>query len=161
ASNASTISDDQEEPSQQRLIADNLRGMPLKALLDLAIERIEAKDAKEALDICKIARESDPENADVRAAAIWASTLKSGADLKVLTVELDELIQSADRALLRYVRGLLRRRLGEDKGALNDFRRAFEIDPGLERAKREVDAVERPSTDKPAQSGLLKRLFGR
>jgi hypothetical protein len=112
------------------------------------------------LDICKIAREADPESSDARAVAIWASTLGSGADLKVLTVELDELIQAGDRALCRYVRGLLRRKLGEDKGALHDFRRAAELDPSFEQAKREVAAFER-TIEKPAQGGLFKRLFGR
>jgi hypothetical protein len=91
---------------------------------------------------------------------VWASSLKQGADIKVLEVELDDLILEKDGAKARYVRGLLRKRLSEDKGALADFKKAIELDSTWERASREAAALEK-RTEKPAEKGLMKRLFGR
>lgn len=151
---------EKEEPSQQRLIAEAVRGMPLPSLIKLALERLDEKDSKGALEICKIAREADPNSSEVRAIAIWAASQRPGADLKLFTIELDEAIQEGDGVLLRIVRSALRRRLGEDKGAVADARRAVELDPSHERAKRELANLER-LTSEAAQTGLIKRLFRR
>lgn len=134
--------------------------MPLPSLIKLALERLDEKDSKGALEICKIAREADPNSSEVRAIAIWAASQRPSADLKLFTIELDEAIQEGDSVLLRIVRSALRRRLGEDKGAITDARRAVELDPTHERAKRELANLER-LTSEAAQTGLIKRLFRR
>lgn len=151
---------EKEEPSQQRIIAEAIREMPLPSLIKLALDRLDEKDSKGALEVCKIAREADPNNSDVRAIAIWAASQRPAADVKLFTIELDEAIQEADSVLLRIVRGALRRRLGEDRGAITDMRRAVELDPTSERAKRELAVLER-ATSEAAQTGIIKRLFGR
>ncbi|MFO0617795.1 MAG: hypothetical protein U0414_34710 [Polyangiaceae bacterium] len=151
---------EKEEPSQQRLIAEAVRGMPLASLIKLALDRLDEKDSKGALEVCKIAREADPNNNDVRAIAIWAASQRPSADLKLFTIELDEAIQEKDSSLARIVRGVLRRRLGEDRGAVADLRRAVELDPTSERAKRELAQLERV-TSEAANTGIIKRLFRR
>jgi hypothetical protein len=134
--------------------------MPLPSLIKLALERLDEKDSKGALEVCKIAREADPNNSDVRAIAIWAASQRPSADLKLFTVELDEAIQEADSVLARIVRGVLRRRLGEDRGAVADLRKAVELDPTSDRAKKELAQLERV-TSEAANTGIIKRLFRR
>lgn len=140
--------------------------MPTKDVIALAIERIEEKELIGALEICRIAREADPESEEVRSTAIWARSLQPGADLKVFSIELDEALRGDDKLVVtRFVRALLRKRLGEDSGAVADLKRILEIDPKHERAQKELAALEKragkPADAQKSDPGLLKRLFRR
>jgi hypothetical protein len=95
------------------------------------------------------------------ATCAWASSLEPHPELKALTVDLDELIREKDAlSLPRYVRGLLRKRLGDSAGATSDFRRVLELDPDHELAQRELPAPGSGAI-KRGDSGFLKRLFRR
>lgn len=103
----------------------------------------------------------DLEGLEVRALHVWARSLDSHPELKSLAVELDDLVrQRDDVATTRFVRGLLRMRLGNEASAESDFRRVLEIEPGHEGARRELRAVETAGV-KRGESGFLKRLLRR
>ena len=158
--------DETEQDSQKRVIAEAIRGLPTKSLVALAIERIEEKDGQGALEVCRIAREADPENAEIRAAAIWARSLQPSAPLKEFSVELDEALREDEHLLVsRFVRGMLRKRLGEDSGALSDFKKVIAIEPGHQQAAREIalldPARKGPEGGQKGETGFLKRLFRR
>lgn len=157
--------DESDQDSQKRVIAEAIRGLPTKSLVSLAVERIDEKDGQGALEVCRIAREADPENAEIRAAAIWARSLQPSAPLKEFSIELDEALRDDETLLMaRFVRGLLRKRLGEDSGALSDFRKVVAVEPAHQAALREIALLEptRKSPDgQKGDSGFLKRLFRR
>ncbi len=162
---AKSDDDGPSEDSKRRIIAEAMRGMPIQKLVAQAIERVEEKEVEAALEICRIARESDPESAEVRSVAIWARSLESGADLKVFSLDLDEALRADEKLVVtRFVRGVLRKRLGEDSGALADFKKVLELEPTHPGARREMLLLEPKSQDDVRQkgdTGFLTRLFRR
>lgn len=156
------------EESSRRLVSDTVKAMPVEALLKLAREKIHEKEAATATEVCEIARQrlEDEGKADsaigveVSALRCWSRSLEPHPDLKGLTVELDDLIRADDgHATVRYVRGILRKRLGNEAGSLSDFRRVVEIEPDHPGARQELSAA--PKSIKPGETGFLKRLFRR
>lgn len=157
---------DELQDSQKRLIAEAVRGKPTKELVAMALSQVDDKELAGALEICRVAREAEPESEEVRSAAMWARSHQPGADLKVFTIELDEALRDDDKLVVtRFVRAMLRKRLGEDNGAIADLKRLLEIDPGHDRARKELERLDKPTKPDEARDkgdpGFLKRLFRR
>lgn len=157
------------EESSRRLVADTLRAMPVDSLMKLAREKIDAKEATMASEVCEVALKklsdagetTDARFAEVLTLGVWARAVDPHPDLKALAFELDDLIRERDDlALPRFVRGSLRKRLGNEAGAISDFRRVLEIDPSHDAAQNEARGLE-PRTVKRGETGFLKRLFRR
>ncbi len=140
-----------------------LRGLSTSALFDLAQTRLQAHDLDGALEACLWAREADPGNLEIAALDAWIRGQRAGADLKGLTIELDELLSaSPDHRNARYYRALLRKRLGDNAGAIRDLRLLQKRTPPDAEATKALEALE--ALEEPAQkprSGLLGWLFKR
>jgi hypothetical protein len=158
------------EESTRRLVSDTIRALPPEALLKLAREKLDEKEPTMAVEVSEVGLKKLSEAGDTRCTAYselvatraWASSLEPHPQLKALTVDLDELIREKDAlSLPRYVRGLLRKRLGDSAGATSDFRRVLELEPGHELALRELPSVDTGVVSKRGETGFLKRLFRR
>jgi hypothetical protein len=169
AAAAEAASSEPGEESSRRLVSDTIRALPVPALMKLAREKIHEKEATMAAAVCETALKKvteagqleELEGLEVRALHVWARSLDSHPELKSLAVELDDLVrQRDDVATSRFVRGLLRMRLGNEASAESDFRRVLELEPGHEGARRELRAVETAGV-KRGESGFLKRLLRR
>lgn len=138
----------------------SLRGLSASALIALARERLLARDIDGAQEACLWSRNADPENQDVAVLEIWIRAQRAGVDLKGLTIELDELLSSSpDHRDARYYRAMLRKRLGDNAGAVRDLRLLQKRTPPDAEATKALEALEEPSA-KP-KSGLLGWLFKR
>ncbi|MFO0552137.1 MAG: hypothetical protein U0271_27370 [Polyangiaceae bacterium] len=159
-----------EEPSEEstrRLVSDTLKTMTPSALAKLAREKLDEKDSTTCAEVAdfaigKLESEKDTETAVFRelvALRAWARLTDPHSSLKAATLDLDDAIRAAkdSEPLLRYVRGLLRKRLGDNAGALSDFKRVLELEPTHAAAKKETEALGTTQ----AKGGLLKKLFGR
>lgn len=134
--------------------------LPPATLLEMAEARIESKDIDGAFRCWQLAHQAGATDPDALALGIWIRSVQSGADVKPLMVEIDELLHDgAPLVKPRFVRGLLRRRLGDAVGAARDFERVIDLEPGHTGAVRELAALE----DRQAKptGGLLSRLFKR
>ncbi len=158
------------EESSRRLIADAVRGLSHEALVKLAREKIDEKDPSTAAEICALALarlegdgQLDSDQAkEISLIGVWARSLEPHPDLKALTVELDDLIRERDdRALARLVRGRIRKKLGNDPGALSDYRRVLELEPDNAEAKAELASLDEAKPTRRGETGFLKRLFRR
>jgi len=158
------------EESSRRVVADAIRSLSPSAAKQLVREKIEEKDAAVAADVCEITMKKLSEGgqtdsddfAEITALHAWARSLEAHPDLKSLTLELDELIRANDSlALPRFVRGQLRKRLGDEGGATSDYRRVLEIDPAHEDARKSLPPPAATATIKRGETGFLKRLFRR
>jgi hypothetical protein len=158
--------EDEAMASGRRLLAE-LSSTPLVDLVALARAKMDEKDHSGAASVCEIARKRletetpDPAVGDKLVALYaWSRASLPHPDLKALTIGLDDLIRERDLdPLPRFVRGLLRKRLGDGPGSQADFRRVLELEPGHALAKKEVSE---PAEEKPArrgETGFLKRLF--
>lgn len=174
APEAGPDADTPAEESSRRLVADTIRALPFEALKQLVREKIQEKEATMAAEVCEIAlarlderdagpdaKDSSVDRAELVALHAWARSLEAHPDLKGLAMELDERIRERDDLVLpRLVRGVLRKRLGNEAGAASDFRRVLELEPGHEGAKKELASFDVPSV-KRGETGFLKRLFRR
>lgn len=130
------------------------------ALHQLAMTKLGERDYEGALEACASARLAAPGEADYGALSVWIRFQMSGADLKSLSVEIDDLLREHEgHVQARYYRAMLRRKLGDDASALRDLRRVLELSPTHAEAARELAALEPPKA--PARSGLLGWLFKR
>lgn len=168
----SSATDDLEDPpaegSTKRLLAETIRALPTPALAKLAREKIDEREAELAAEVAEIGikkladqgeAESD-EGFEMVALHVWARALSPHPDLKALAVELDDLIRQRDAVVLpRLVRGMLRKRLGNEAGSSSDFRRVLEIEPGHELARVELQSE--PRSVRRGETGFLKRLLRR
>jgi hypothetical protein len=137
-----------------------LRGLSTSALFELAGTRLLARDIDGALEACLWSREADPRSVDVAALDAWIRAQRAGADLKGLTIELDELLStSPDHRDARYYRAMLRKRLGDNAGAIRDLHLLQKRTPPDAEATKALEALEEPAP-KP-RSGLLGWLFKR
>jgi hypothetical protein len=129
-------------------------------LFQLAVNHLAERDLVGALDACTMARKAAPGEPDYIALSAWIRYQMPGADIKALAVELDEVL-SANEAHVqaRYYRAVLRRRLGDDLGAIRDLRRVIEVFPTHSEASRELAALD-PRRPKE-RAGLFGRLFKR
>jgi hypothetical protein len=138
----------------------SLRGLSASALFERAGARLLERDLEGAEEACAWARRADPDNQEIDVLAIWIRAQSAGADLKTLTIELDELLTAApDHRNARYHRALLRKRLGDNTGAVRDLRRVLELRPSDAEAAKALEALEGPA-EKP-RSSLLGWLFKR
>ncbi len=146
-----------EPASGLRIAVDPL--LPVAELLRAAEEKLQMKDVAAALELAERAYAKEPDSSDAAALRALARLQLPGADAKALAVELDERVTD-DRPHLRarHARALLRRRLGDDAGAMRDLRRVLELDPGHADAARELAVLE---SRQAAPGGLLSRLFRR
>ncbi|HTJ84392.1 MAG TPA: hypothetical protein VL400_21890 [Polyangiaceae bacterium] len=164
--------EDEATASGRRLLSE-LSSSPIVDLIAMARAKLDEKDAEAASSICTIAlgrvavELDDDKPADagltdkVIALDAWARSALPHPDLKALAVSLDDRIRARDvDALPRYVRGLLRKRLGDGTGAQADFRRVLELEPDHALAKKEV-AGQSPEAARRDEPGFLKRLFRR
>ncbi|NUO50520.1 MAG: hypothetical protein HOV80_16820 [Polyangiaceae bacterium] len=160
------------EESSRRLIADAVRGLTHEALLKLAKEKIDEKDPTTAAEICalglnRLSEDGKADSAEARALTlvhVQARSLEPHPELKTLAVELDDLIRQSDNvALARFLRGKIRKKLGNDPGAISDFRRVLELDPQNAEAKNELATLEEGAKGgaRRGETGFLKRLFRR
>ncbi|MEP7121327.1 MAG: hypothetical protein ABJE95_10475 [Byssovorax sp.] len=137
-----------------------LRGLSATALAEIAGTRLAARDYDGALEACLWSREVEPGNVEIAALDAWIRGQRAGADLKGLTIELDELLSaSPDHRNARYYRALLRKRLGDNAGAIRDLRLLQKRTPPDAEAITALEALEEP-TQKP-RTGLLGWLFKR
>jgi hypothetical protein len=137
-----------------------LRGLSAPALFEIAGTRLHARDLDGALEACLWSREIDPGNVEIAVLDAWIRAQRAGADLKGLTIELDELLStSPDHRNARYYRALLRKRLGDNAGAIRDLRLLQKRTPPDAEATKALEALEEPA-QKP-RSGLLGWLFKR
>jgi hypothetical protein len=138
----------------------SLRGLSASALFTLARERLRARDIDGAQEACVWSRDADPENQDLAVLEIWIRSHRAGVDLKGLTIALDELLSvSPEHRDARYYRAMLRKRLGDNAGAVRDFRLLQKRSPPDAEATKALEALEEPSA-KP-RGGLLGWLFKR
>lgn len=134
--------------------------LPPATLLEMAEARIESKDIDGAFQCWQLAHHAGATDPDALALGVWIRSMQSGADVKPLMIEIDELLHDgAPLVKPRFVRGLLRRRLGDAVGAARDFERVIDLEPGHAGAVRELAALEDRQV-KPT-GGLLSRLFKR
>lgn len=168
----STIVDEPSggEESSRRLIADAVRGLTHEATVKLAREKIDEKDPTTAAEICALVlarlegdgKGTSAEAKEIALIGIWARSLEPHPDLKSLTIELDDLIRERDdRPLARLVRGRIRKKLGNDPGALSDYRRVLELQPDNAEAKTELASLGDQKPARRGEAGFLKRLFRR
>lgn len=165
-----------ESESSRRIVPEALRALEPSVLRTMAEEKLAGKEPSLALQACEAALtklrsgegDAGPEGTlfhEITALAAAARAQEPQANLKALTIELDELIRARDDvALTRAVRGRVRRRLGDSPGATSDYRRVLELvsaGSALEtEAKRELVELE-PKSPGRGQTGFLKRLFKR
>jgi hypothetical protein len=159
------------EESSRRLIADAVRGLTHEALLKLAKEKLDEKDPTTAAEICalglsRLTEDKKADSAEARELTlvhVHARSLEPHPELKTLAVELDDMIRQSDNvALARLLRGKIRKKLGNDPGAISDFRRVLELDPQSAEAKTELASLEEGKpTARRGETGFLKRLFKR
>src|SRR5262249_45005755 len=102
-----------------------------------------------------------PESPDLVALSVWARAALGGADVKALSIELDELLQAAETHVqARYYRAMLRKRLGDGAGMQRDLTRVLRLAPDHAGAARERAAAAPGHADAP-RSSLLNRIFKR
>ncbi|HZO16211.1 MAG TPA: hypothetical protein VFB62_23215 [Polyangiaceae bacterium] len=100
----------------------------------------------EAIRLAQLACNGAPDNPDYLASAIWIRACMPGADLKVVCLDLDDLLlHHASHVQARYYRGVLRRRLGYDSAAKQDFERVLADDPEHGGARDHLEELSRPN----------------
>lgn len=161
--------DDEGEASSRRLVNEAIRSLPNEALLKLANEKLTEKEPGMAAAVAELAIARLSESGDTKsdlycelvARHAQAKSLEPHPDLKSLALALDEVVRTRDdMALVRFVRGQVRKRLGNESGYASDMRRVLELDPNHEEAKK-ATVQDATKTVKAGQTGFLKRLFGR
>jgi hypothetical protein len=130
------------------------------ALYQLAMTKLGEHDLEGALEACSSARLAAPGEPDYGALSVWIRLQMSGADLKSLSVEIDDLLREHEgHVQARYYRALLRRKLGDDTAAIRDLTRVLELSPSHAEAARELEIL--APRKAPARTGLLGWLFKR
>jgi hypothetical protein len=151
----------QAAPPIEAPAPDPLAGLSLSELVERARDRLSERDPRGAIAACEAARKLAPDDADVIALESWARSQLGGADLKALTVALDEMLNGSEGHVEgRFYRALLRKRLGDGTGASRDLRRVLELASDHEGAKRELAAFEAKQKAQERPS-LFGRLFKR
>lgn len=126
------------------------------AMFDLALKRLADGDRQGAFHACQQAREIDPDQPDYAVLATWIRAILGGSNLEACVCDLDKLLESCpDHVPALFYRGYLRRRTGDESGAVTDLHRVLELDPTHEDAKRELKRIERRSPPK-RPSGLYQ-----
>jgi hypothetical protein len=144
---------------------DAFAGMSADELFWLARECLSERDMEGALEACCAGLRGEPEDLNLRALEAWARAQNGGADIKVLTVQLDEVL-GADEGHVeaRYYRGMLRKRLGDEDGSLRDLRLVMELSPEHEGASLALAAAEQRAkrrSERPSTPSERPSLFGK
>jgi hypothetical protein len=109
-----------------------------QALYELSQQRVEA-----ALELCQRACAAEPNNWDYLASSVGIRAALPRPDLKVLLLDLDFIVrEDGEHVAARYYRGLLRRRMGLDDGARQDFLRVLELEPDHPAAKAAIATLD-------------------
>jgi cytochrome c-type biogenesis protein CcmH/NrfG len=125
-------------------------------MYDLALKRLAAGDRQGALVACKQAQEIDPDQPDYAVLATWIRAILGGSNLESCVCDLDKLLKRRpDHVPALFYRGYLRRRTGDESGAVADLSRVLQLDPAHEDAKRELKRIERRAPAK-RPSGLYQ-----
>jgi hypothetical protein len=158
---STTLRSEPEPPAKEPEPPDPFAGKTAVELLTLARERLAERDAKAAVAACEAARKHAPEDCDVIALGAWARFQAGSADVKALTIELDELLAAQQKHVpARYYRAMLRKRLSDQAGCVRDLRQVLELDPGHADATRELAALDtKQGGDEP--KSFMNRLFKR
>ena len=142
-------------------VDDDIAGLPPRELFQLALARLSSRDLTAALVACDLAKCASPEEPDFIVLSVWIRAQMAGADLKVLCVELDEVVTARERNVnARYYRALIRKRMGEREAAVADLKRVLELTPQHVEAKRELGNLEGSLSD-GARPSLFGKLFKR
>jgi len=129
---------------------------PAHAMYDLAMKRLAEGDRQGALAACQLAREIDPDQPDYAVLATWIRAVIGGSNLESCVNDLDKLLETRpDHVPALFYRGYLRRRTGDETGAVTDLHRVLELDPTHQDAMRELKRIERRSPAK-RPSGLYQ-----
>ena len=140
---------------------DPFAGMSAPELFWLASECLAERDVLGAVEACEAGLRQVPEDPDLAALGAWARSQFGAADLKALSIELDEVLGAHEAHVeARYYRGMLRKRLGDEAGSLRDLQRVVEIAPDHEGACQEISTFDVKSEGKERPS-LFGRLFKR
>lgn len=150
--------DDAEAPLTE---ADPFLGKSAGELLDAARVMLAAKNKAGVAAACEAARRAAPGDADVIANATWVRFQAGAADVKVLAIELDELLaEHQGHVQGLFYRAMLRKRLSDQQGAIRDLRAVLALDADHEGARRELSALE-PKAPPKERPSLFGRLFKR
>jgi tetratricopeptide (TPR) repeat protein len=113
----------------------------------------------------RLATESDPEQAEYGAFLAWIESHKPGR------TEFDSLVKLLNEAVrrepnnerIRWYRGQMYKRVGQDSRAANDFRQILELNPRHTEAAREIRLYEmrRTSSRPPTPSKGIGKWFKR
>jgi tetratricopeptide (TPR) repeat protein len=111
------------EPSpESRMAPDELHERALYALHRQAPET--------AARLCDRATELAPDDLELLATSVWIRSHLARPDLKVLMLDLDDvLLVEPDHVTARYYRAMLRRRLGQDAAARQDLEKVLALEP--------------------------------
>jgi hypothetical protein len=131
-------------------------------------------DLAKAEELCALAVRLDAQP-DYVALLAWVESLKPANQSQEATRRLEATLTSAieksercERAI--FYRATLRKRLGDHRGAMGDFRRAFELNPRNLDAQREIrlfemrlqrdgEATTKPQAAPPGKPSLIGRFF--
>lgn len=117
---------------------------PAHTMYELAIQRLADGDRKGALAACQLARDIDPDQPDYVVLATWIRAILGGANLEACVNDLDKVLEvRPDHVPALFYRGYLRRRTGDEPGAIEDLRRVLELDATHTDAIRELRRIER------------------
>ncbi len=125
-------------------------------------------DMKQAEELCMLALDADPRQADYIALLAWLQALKpqkqDAQSTQQIVVELSRAIQisqACERAF--FYRALLLKRLGQEPQSMKDFKRALELNPRNLDAQREIRLFNMRGGAKGAPKddggGLFGKLF--
>jgi hypothetical protein len=129
-------------------------------LLSLATDCVKERDWSGAIQACDLGCKHAPADPDLTALGAWSRSHVADADLKVLVIQLDEVLLSHEAHVdARFYRAMLRYRLGDEAGWASDVRRVIELRPDHARALAEAAKLP-PKVEKPA-SGPPPSLFGK
>ncbi len=130
---------DSEPPPEGEEEAQQEEDLSAAELHERALQALSRDQPKEALELSRRACEAEPDNPDYGATSLWIQAKLPRPDLKVLTLDLDDLLRThLDHVAARYYRGVLRRRLSYDSAAKQDFERVLDLEPDHAGAKAQL-----------------------
>ena len=102
-------------------------------------------EPQQAHVLCELATQRDPDDLAARSHGLWTRSLLPRPDLKVLTLELDDiLLVVPELVAARHYRGMLRRRLGQEPAARQDFERVLLLEPSHGGARAQLAEIMAP-----------------
>jgi hypothetical protein len=135
-----------DAPKPVRRQAPTVEEVTPKQLHERALVALSQQRFTDALRHAQLACHGAPDNPDFVASSIWIRACMPQPDLKVLSLDLDDLLLHYPTHIqARYYRGVLRRRLGYDSAAKQDFERVVALDPDHAGAKQHLTELSRPT----------------